>query len=722
MKRLIGVLFTLMLVFSLAAIGLSSPVQAAVTFTVNSTHDDVDWNPGDGVAETAPGNGVCTLRAAIQETNALAGPDTINLPAGTYLLSIAGADEDASATGDLDIADDLTITGADQATTIIDGGGLDRVFDVHSGSTVEISGVTVQNGSLWYGAGIRNNSTLTLTSSTVSGNTGAHGGGIYNRGTLTLINSTVTRNTSAAFGGGGIYSQGTLTVTGSTITTNVAGEGGGINIRTGTATITNTIISDNTGGGGSGGGINIAIDTTLTLTGSTVHGNSARFGGGMFINQRSVVALSDSTVSNNMASTDGGGIYIDRAEVTMSDSYITGNVATSRYGGGIVNGGILIVTSSTVSDNVANSGGGILNGGDLTLTESIVSSNTAYVGAGILGDRGTITLNDSTIRDNTAVSRGGGMRINGSVTTVNGSTISGNAVSAGTGGGIHNTYPLTLTNSTISGNSANVGGGIYNSYMLGSLTLTNVTVNDNSATDGGGIYFGDGDVTLKNSIVANNTGGDFGGAGVTSLGHNLDSDGTGGLSGPGDISGVDPLVGPLADNGGPTFTHALLPGSPAIDAGDNIDCPATDQRGVTRPLDGDGDGNPICDIGAYEYEPPTEPVVEATVDFDPDTLNLKSKGKVVTVYIELPEGYDVEEIDISTVMLNGIVPAWAHPTDVGDYDSDGVSDLMVKFDRSDVQDVLEPGNEVEVTVSGQLTDGTTFEGTDTIRVIEKEKK
>jgi len=96
--------------------------------------------------------------------------------------------------------------------------------------------------------------------------------------------------------------------------------------------------------------------------------------------------------------------------------------------------------------------------------------------------------------------------------------------------------------------------------------------------------------------------------------------------------------------------------------------------------------------------------------------------KVVTVYIELPEGYDVEETDISTVMLNGIVPALAHPTDVGDYDSDGVSDLMVKFDRSDVQDVLEPGNEVEVTVSGQLTDGTSFEGADTIRVIAKGKK
>ena len=118
----------------------------------------------------------------------------------------------------------------------------------------------------------------------------------------------------------------------------------------------------------------------------------------------------------------------------------------------------------------------------------------------------------------------------------------------------------------------------------------------------------------------------------------------------------------------------------------------------------------------------TTALVEATVDFDPDTLNLKSRGKVVTAYIELPGGYDVQETDISTVMLNGIVPALAHPTDVADYDSDGVSDLMVKFNRADVQEILEPGDEVEVTVTGELADGTTFVGSDTIRVIEKGKK
>lgn len=110
------------------------------------------------------------------------------------------------------------------------------------------------------------------------------------------------------------------------------------------------------------------------------------------------------------------------------------------------------------------------------------------------------------------------------------------------------------------------------------------------------------------------------------------------------------------------------------------------------------------------------PTIEATVDFDPDTLNLTSEGKWITCYIELPESYDVEEIDISSVMvkLYETVPALAHPTKVGDYDSDGVPDLMVRFERAAVQGIVPTGGEVKVTVSGELTDGTLFEGTDMI--------
>lgn len=115
-------------------------------------------------------------------------------------------------------------------------------------------------------------------------------------------------------------------------------------------------------------------------------------------------------------------------------------------------------------------------------------------------------------------------------------------------------------------------------------------------------------------------------------------------------------------------------------------------------------------------------MINATINLDPNTLNLKSKGKWITCRIELPEGYDVNDIDVSTIMLNGVVPAQSRPIGIGDTDGDGVAELMVKFSRSAVQALLTPGDETELTVSGELTDGTIFEGTDTIRVIKPGKK
>ncbi|MFQ6089042.1 MAG: Ig-like domain-containing protein [Candidatus Methanofastidiosia archaeon] len=109
--------------------------------------------------------------------------------------------------------------------------------------------------------------------------------------------------------------------------------------------------------------------------------------------------------------------------------------------------------------------------------------------------------------------------------------------------------------------------------------------------------------------------------------------------------------------------------------------------------------------------------VEATIDFDPDTLNKKSKGKYVTVYIELPEGYDVSDIDLSTVLLNETVSLESKFFEVGDHDNDGIPDLMIKFLRASVIAILDPGDSVEIRIIGNLSDGTEFEGTDTIRVI-----
>ncbi len=112
-------------------------------------------------------------------------------------------------------------------------------------------------------------------------------------------------------------------------------------------------------------------------------------------------------------------------------------------------------------------------------------------------------------------------------------------------------------------------------------------------------------------------------------------------------------------------------------------------------------------------------VIQAVIDIDPDTLNLNSKGKWITCYIELPGNYDVEDIDVSTIKLNDEVPAESRPTGVGDCDDDGIAELMVKFDISAVQEILEAGDEVEITVTGELNDDTKFEGSDTIRVINK---
>src|SRR5512139_196008 len=124
----------------------NSTHAASATFMVNSTIDATDASPNNGVCETAPGNGICTLRAAIQETNASPGDDTINLPAGTYTVAITGTQEDESAKGDFDITDNLTIIGAGAANTTINANRLDRIFHIVTSNTVNLSGLTVKNG------------------------------------------------------------------------------------------------------------------------------------------------------------------------------------------------------------------------------------------------------------------------------------------------------------------------------------------------------------------------------------------------------------------------------------------------------------------------------------------------------------------------------------------------------------------------------------------------
>ena len=281
------------------------------------------------------------------------------------------------------------------------------------------------------------------------------------------------------------------------------------------------------------------------------------------------------------------------------------------------------ISGLTIADGNAPTGGGIYSTGPLALTNVVVSGNSGgSAGGGIVIANSTLTLDSSTISGNVAGSGGGILNAN-SVVTITKSTVSGNTANGGggglgEGGGIENCGTLTIINSTISGNTASArGGGIYNCADAANLSF--VTLSGNSAPDGGGIFAIGGTVNVKNSIVANSpSGGDCSIAGtLNATGANFSTSGT--CPGFTQVTPAQLNLGPLADNGGPTKTHALLVGSVAIDAAN--DCTDlsknpvnTDQRGIGRPQ-----GN-ACDAGAYEFVPcNTSPTITCNEDFTVST-------------------------------------------------------------------------------------------------------
>jgi hypothetical protein len=528
-----------------------------------------------------------SLRDAVLQANADTGTDddTIQLLAGTYSLTIlnsGGHHETGGLTGDLNLTQTShhwIIQGAGPST-IIDASQLqDRVFDIVNPGTVVVFQNLVIQGGLALDDG---------SDGALAGTTDARGGGILNNGGRVTLDDVVVQNNGAQGGdaamlstpgynasGGGIYSTGgALTLAGATIANNqvVGGRGGNPNAHN----------PAGDGGAGSGGGL-YATGGSLDIADSMIASNHATGGRG-----GDAYSTSPSYYNVFGGNGQGGGLYVYGSSLSIASSTLANNqaiggaapyyrgVAGAGQGGGLENAGTLTVSNSTLSGNTASGTGSFAQGS----------------GGGIY-NFGTLTVSNSTLSGNTA-------------------SASGSDVSA-SGGGIYNFGTLTVSNSTLSGNTATgSGGGIY-TRLLGTqpVTLTNVTLTANwagSTGRGGGLVVSSGSPFLQNTLIAGNLNGATGTTrddvyGALNAGgdYNLIGDGTGmtGLSNGvnGNLVGsaaapIDPLLGPLQDNGGPTQTMALLAGSPALDAGDPAQLGAADQRGVVRA----GGVN----IGAYQ--------------------------------------------------------------------------------------------------------------------------
>lgn len=571
-----------------ALAGGAPPLAHAANFAVNSTIDATDANPGDGVCASAAGD--CTLRAAVQEANALPGADAITLPAGTYTLTIAPSGVNGVESGDLNITDDLTISGGglrQLPSTIVDGNATDRAFDIDDPVSVSMTLFTIQNGAAHDGGAIKlTQGTLTLTQmrlhdSVASGTGNPDGGAIaaFGESVVTIEDSVLSGN-AAESSGGAIWNEGTLSLTDTIVTTNSAGlDGGGLR-NGGQATLLNSSIVSNTADGGAvgGGGVYNTSDATLDLTESSISLNSA-------------------------VAADGGGLR-NSGEAHLRDSSVFLNTTPAGNGAGIHNVGLLTVDGSTVSGNVASGdGGGLLvaSGGDAT---------------------------------------------------------------------------ASLTNSTISGNEAGDDGGGIQTASGATVTLVHVTLALNVAADnGGGVnVVTNTTVSAQATILDANSGANCSGAPMSND-HNLDSDGSCGFAGASDQNNVDPLLEPLALNGGPTQTHALPAASPAVNAANPANHPPRDQRGVLRPA-------ATPDIGAFErsfvdLEITIQEVPPGLIDLGAFALELQvgnegpDDAQRVELRAEVPEGVALDDAAAGCSVGQGVLrcalddlPAGAESTPV----------------------------------------------------------
>lgn len=415
-------------VVAFVAQGVTPVTQAApeTLFTVNNVADAVDAVPGDGTCATA--TGVCTLRAAIQEANSLAGDDTIDLRADTYVLSLAGASEDAGATGDLDITDNLKILGSGETSTIVNGGQIDRVFHVIGNINVTISGVTIRNGLTPAGedgGGVLadDNSTFTLSDSIVDGNEATHwGGGLHSdvSATTVITDVLIQNNTAGVLGGGVDNYNGVLNISNSRILNNevTAGPGGGVyNGSGGTTTIEDTTIDGNKVSADGGGVYNFRPDSassgSLVIRRTTISNNEATLNGGGLYNFGLLSELQNTTMSGNTANDDGGALYNAKTITLINHVTIYNNTSASQ-GGGIYNDVDSTVTiknsiiASNSNDNckpinpITSGGNNIESANNCGLNATGDDINTDPI-LGSLGDNGGSTYTHKPAANSPAI-------------------------------------------------------------------------------------------------------------------------------------------------------------------------------------------------------------------------------------------------------------------------------------------------------------------------------
>lgn len=433
-------------------------------------------------------------------------------------------------------------------------------------------------------------------------------------GTITLIQGHLEINKTLIVSGPGaakLFISGGDTVSVLQIDSGVAVVIYGITIEHGYASLA---------GGGGGGGIDNkgALALVKSVVSDNLDGDDGSDGEGIY--NSGILALFNSTLSDNFSSNDGAGIY-NTGTLAVVSSTVSNNGCglPGASGGGIFNSGSGTVTMSlsTVSGNVVHDGGqggGIYNNGTLTVLNSTLSDNDDFFGQGAgIYNTGSLKVLNSTLSGNSAIGDNGGAIVNSGVATVTDSTLSSNsATDGGWGGAIYNEGMLTLVNSTLSSNSTTDnegdgrGGAIYNGG--GTVAMSFSTLSGNSANEGGGI-FNSATLILKSTLLAGQTSGGNCYNSQTndpsSQGYNLaDDDTCSFLTQTGDQNnnsdaGLSPSG--LQNNGGPTQTIALLPTSSAANAIPVTACTdtfgsrvTTDQRGVRRPQ------GPACDIGAYE--------------------------------------------------------------------------------------------------------------------------